>query len=447
MEIIKKLKVLRIITRLNVGGPSIHAILLTKYLDPERFDCTLATGDVGEHEGDMSYYAESLDIRPIRIPGLGREISLFDDFRAFFRLVSLIISLKPDVIHTHLGKAGTLGRGAGMLAKFVLIFTGKKIKIFHTLHGHFFYGYFGPVKTRVFIHIERMLARICTALVVISPRQKQDIIQTYRIVPERKVRLIPLGFDFTKVLTAPEDGRDVRRDAGADKGCLLLGIIGRLTGIKNHRLFLEGVSRYCDQSTAPPLRCVVVGDGELREELEAYARDLGIDDTIRFVGWRRDMGEIYRGLDILVLTSDNEGTPVTVIEAMAAGVPVVSTAVGGVPDLLGIDETGKGQNGGGIMIGGEGVMRGDETAGAGGTVGEDSSVRVASRGILISPKDPEALARALGILIEDEVLRQSLSTKAREYVLTMYDKDRLVKDVASLYRDAFQKRKTNQDNT
>ena len=413
----KKLRVLRIITRLNVGGPSIHTILLTKYLDPGQFDCTLATGDVGEHEGDMSYYAESLDIRPIRIPGLGREISPFDDFRAFFRLFTLILTLKPDVIHTHLGKAGTLGRGAGLLAKFVLIFTGKKIKIFHTLHGHFFYGYFGPVKTRVFIHIERMLARICTALVVISPLQKQDIVETYRIVPERKVRLIPLGFDFTNVLTSPDDGKSFRRDAGIDDGSLLAGIIGRLTDIKNHRMFLEGVARYCEQPGSPPLRCVVVGDGELRGELEAFARTLGIDDVVRFVGWRRDMGEVYRGLDILVLTSDNEGTPVTVIEAMAAGIPAVSTAVGGVPDLFGIDKEGE-----------------DVTAGQG---GKDVPVRIAPRGVLIPPKDPQALARALEVLTEDEELRRSLSAGARKYALEMYGKDRLVKDVASLYRDAF----------
>ena len=437
MEKTKKLKILRIITRLNVGGPSIHTILLTKYLDPVRFDCTLATGDVGEHEGDMSYYAESLDIKPIRIPGLGREISFFDDFKAFFRLFTLILSLQPDVIHTHLGKAGTLGRGAGLLAKFVLIFIGKKIKIFHTLHGHFFYGYFGPVKTRVFIHIERMLARICTALVVISPLQKQDIVKTYRIVPERKVRLIPLGFDFTNILTAPDDGRSFRRDAGIDDGGLLAGIIGRLTEIKNHRMFLEGVARYRERSGAP-LRWVVVGDGELREELEAFARALGIDDAVTFVGWRRDMGEVYRGLDILVLTSDNEGTPVTVIEAMAAGIPVISTAVGGVPDLFGIDDgTESATTINGEAAKEDGIERNEKT------VGENSPVRISHRGILIPPKNPQALARALEILVEDEAMRHSLAVEAREYALGMYDKDRLVKDVALLYRDAF-KNKTNQ---
>jgi len=418
----KKRTVLRIITRLNVGGPSIHTILLTKYLDPERFDCILAAGEVGEHEGDMSYYAESLDIRPVRIPGLGREISPFDDIRALFRLFALILRVKPDIIHTHLGKAGTLGRTAGFLAKFVLIFTGKKIKIFHTIHGHFFYGYFGPVKTRVFMHIERMLARMCTALVVISPRQKQDIVETYRIAPGGKVRLIPLGFDFSPILTAPDNGRGFRKDAGIDEGSLLVGIIGRLTGIKNHRLFLEGVARYRETPGKPSIRCVVVGDGELREELEAYARELGIDDAVCFLGWRRDMGEVYRGLDILALTSDNEGTPVTVIEAMAAGVPAISTAVGGVPDLFGIGEEGGRLEGEGLVMG-----------------AEDSSVRIAPRGILIPPKDAEALAQAVGVLTGDAELRRTLSARAREYARTVYDKDRLVKDVASVYEDVFRK--------
>jgi glycosyltransferase involved in cell wall biosynthesis len=190
-----------------------------------------------------------------------------------------------------------------------------------------------------------------------------------------------------------------------------------------------------------------VGDGELREDLKEHTRSLGVDDVVRFLGWRRDMGEVYRGLDLLLLTSDNEGTPVTVIEAMAAGVPVISTAVGGVPDIFGIEVGEDGcrregsAQGGAKQEGGErtrSTKRGDEEDG-GRRDGGVASVHIAPRGILIPPNDPEALARALEILVNDQELRQRLSAAAREYVLEIYDKKRLVKDVSSLYDDAFRK--------
>ena len=397
----KRVKVIRIITRLNVGGPAIHALLLSRWLDPGDFENILVTGEVGENEGDMGYLAEESGQKPIVIPTLGREISIADDIVSFFRILSLIWREKPDIIHTHLAKAGTLGRIAGAVVKFILIFRDKKIKIFHTYHGHVFYGYFGPVKTRVFMYIERALSLVCEKVVVISPLQREDIVNRYRIAPKRKVVVIPLGFDFSSVMRTRDGGRIFRRDSGCTDNERLVGIVGRLTPIKNHRLFLSAAARYLSSGGVPPARFVVVGDGELRQELSAYARELGIGGRVSFTGWRRDMGEVYAGLDVLVLTSNNEGTPVTVIEAMAVGRPVVATAVGGVPDLLG------------------------EGAGA--------LPKVCERGILVAPYDKAGIAWGLGLLFSDEAAAQGIVRNARTFACAAYDKGRLVKDIRSLY--------------
>ncbi|MBN1571743.1 MAG: glycosyltransferase [Deltaproteobacteria bacterium] len=401
----KRIKVLRIITRLNVGGPAIHAVLLTKYLDPERFESVLVTGEVGENEGDMGYLAEGYGVEPIFIPGLGREISMFEDIGAFFRLLSLILREEPDIIHTHLGKAGTLGRLAGALSKFVLIFKGETIKMFHTFHGHFFYGYFGPVMTRVFKYIEKTLALFCDRLIVLNESQKEDITRKYGVVPERKIEIVPLGFDFKFIEDSRGSGGRLREDAGLKKGEKLVGIVGRLTAIKNHRLFLDGASIYLNGGGSVPARFLVVGDGELKEDLEEYAERLGVEGRVKFTGWVREMGEVYDALDLLVLTSNNEGTPVTVIEAMASGIPVVATAVGGVPELLGGDAKGRMANG----------------------------IDIVERGIIIPPGKGESLARAISIALSEGGPARETVGRARDFARKNFGSERLVKDIENLY--------------
>lgn len=404
----RKIKVLRIITRLNVGGPAIHTVLLTRWLNPDLFESVLVAGEVGENEGDMGYLAQEYGVEPIFISGLGREISVFQDIGAFFRLLSLILKEKPDIIHTHLGKAGTLGRLAGAVCKFVLIFKGKKIKIFHTFHGHFFYGYFGPVKTRVFKYIEKVLAVFCDRLIVLSESQKEDIVRKYGVVPERKVEIIPLGFDFKFIEDSEGRGGWLKKEAGLGKGEKLVGIVGRLTAIKNHRLFLNGASIYIKGGGAVPARFLIVGDGELKRELEEYAKRLGIDDRVTFTGWVKDMGEVYDALDLLALTSNNEGTPVTVIEAMASGIPVVATAVGGVPELLGGDYKG------GIADG----------------------VDIAERGLMIPPRDGGCLAKALSIVFSNGDMTRDVVERGKEFAHKNFGRQRLTGDIENLYKNS-----------
>lgn len=403
-RVVRKIKVMRIVTRLNVGGPSIHVVLLTHGLDPDVFETLLVTGQLSKDEGDMGYLAGEAGIRPIVIPTLGREISIADDVVSFVRIFRLILTERPDVIHTHLAKAGTLGRAAGILAKFVLIFSGRKIKIFHTYHGHYFYGYFGPVKTRVFIYIERTLALVCQKVIIISRLLKDDIVKTYRIIPENKAVVIPLGFDFDKLSTNGSGGKRFRQEVGVSPDEKLIGIVGRLTAIKDHYLFLETAARCLADDTMPPMRFAVVGDGELRRVLERRAGDLGIAQRVTFTGWRRDMGEVYAGLDALMLTSVNEGTPVTIIEAMASGIPVVSTAVGGIPDLLGGDTKGL--------------------------------PKACERGIMVAPGDDAGLAGGLKLILTDRAAAAPIVRRAREFARRLYDGKRLIKDIESLYLSA-----------
>jgi glycosyltransferase involved in cell wall biosynthesis len=413
----KKIKVLRIITRLNVGGPAIHSVLLTRYLDPELFESVLVAGEVGENEGDMGYLAEKYGIEPKFVSGLGREISIFQDINAFFQLFALILKEKPDVIHTHLGKAGMLGRFAGAIVKFILIFSGKTIKIFHTFHGHFFYGYFGPAKTRVFKYIEKGLALLCERLIVLNKSQKDDISLKYGVVPEGKVEIIPLGFDFQFIEDSEGRGGAIKADAGLKDGEKLVGIVGRLTDIKNHRLFLLGASLYLKKDGAVPVRFIVVGDGELKKELEDYACELGIEEKVTFVGWVKEMGEVYDALDLLVLTSNNEGTPVTVIEAMAAGIPVVATAVGGVPELLGGAEVEVHVDSGDDINGGKAI----------------NGVKIVERGVIISPGDGEGLAHALSIILSGDGPADGYIKKARSFAYENFAYERLVGDISNLY--------------
>lgn len=401
-----KIKVMRIITRLNIGGPSIHAVLLTRGLDPRIFQSILVTGQPGNGEKGMEYLAEEARIYPIVIPTLGREINIIDDIVSFARIVRLVLAERPDIIHTHLAKAGTLGRIAGSLVKILFIFSNKKIKIFHTYHGHYFYGYFGSVKTKVFIHIERALALVCRNVIIISRRLKDDIVITYRIVPERKAVVIPLGFDFNKLTSGRENGRRFRREAGAGPDEKIVGIVGRLTTIKNHDLFLRTAARCLADDAMPPVRFVVVGDGELRGVLERKAHELGIAQRVVFTGWCRDMGYVYAGLDALMLTSINEGTPVTIIEAMAVGIPVVATAVGGIPDLMG-----------------------DDTEGL---------PKVCQRGVMAAPGDGAGLAEGLRLLLTDKDTTAEIVRRAREFALREHGAKRLIQDIESLYRNVLE---------
>lgn len=314
---------MQVIARLNIGGPAIHTILLTAGLDPTRFESTLVTGVEAAYEGNMLDLAAQKGVQPQVIPELGREISPLRDWVTLIRLYRLFRDQRPHIVHTHTAKAGTVGRLAARLA-------GVPIVI-HTFHGHVFHDYFGPLQTRVFIRTERCLASLSDRIVAVSEGQRQEL-AAYGVASLDKIAVVPLGFELDGLLNCESLRGQLRRELGISERTALVGIVARLTAIKNHRLFLDAARLIVEAGQEALF--LVVGDGELRSELEAYAAELGLAERVIFTGWRRDLPRIYADLDVVALSSLNEGTPVSLIEAMAAAKPVVATEVGGVSDVV-----------------------------------------------------------------------------------------------------------------
>jgi glycosyltransferase involved in cell wall biosynthesis len=282
----------------------------------------------------------------------------------------------------------------------------ERVKLVHTFHGHVFHGYFSPWKTLLFIQIERFLARFTDRIIVISPQQHEDICRRFRISHPGKVEVIPLGFDLESFGDAHRHREGARSRLLGDVGpdVRVVSIIGRLTPIKNHRMLLQAARHIRDWGKGPSFRFLFVGDGEMRDELTVAARRLGVENQVVFAGWQKDMPLVYGASDVVALTSLNEGTPVALIEAMAAGVPVISTRVGGVPDLLG-------------------SVEGDWNDG----------YALASRGVLVRSGDAEGLARGLLFVGENPEKMEATRLRARGYAHERYRTERLVKDMDNLY--------------
>lgn len=377
----ERIRVARVITRLNVGGPAIQAMLLARRLDPTRYETLLVCGRTGPHEGDMLELRREPGVTPFFLSELGRGIKWSDDLLAFIRLVRAFRAFRPEVVHTHLAKAGFLGRLAARA-------VGVPVVI-HTYHGNVLRGYFGPARTRLFLLIERALARVTTRVVALSARQETELRQLRIAGPGRVVR-IPLGLDLAPFLDPPRG--ILRGELGLDPRTPLVGIVARLVPIKGLDVFLDAAVRvHADLANA---RFVVVGDGEERSALAERTRRLGIADRVRFLGWRADLAAIYGDLDVLALTSRNEGTPVSIIEAMAAGRPVVATAVGGVPDLVA-----------------DGVS-----------------------GLLAPAGDADAVARAILRLLGDPATGERMGLVGRSIAYPEYDATTLLARIDALYR-------------
>jgi len=318
--------VLRIIDRLNVGGPALHAVLTSRDLDRTRWRTVLMIGSVEPGEADMSYLLDGLDLEVIKIPSLGRELRPAADLSTAWQVLSAMRRLKPDVVHTHKSKAGAIGRLAAVAAR-------VPVRV-HTYHGHVFSGYFGPRKTAAFLAIERTLARVTSKLIALTDSLVDELSGTYRIAPPEKFQVVPLGLDLQKFADAAAAGSDgsLRRELGVGAEVKLVGIVGRMVPVKDHATFVAAAAAL--RQRRPEVQVVFVGGGELEADVKAAASAAGLDGFAHFLGWRRDTERIYPALDAVALSSVNEGTPVTLIEAMAAGVPVASTAVGGVAELL-----------------------------------------------------------------------------------------------------------------
>ena len=325
------MRVLRLITRLNIGGPSIQAITLSERLTPRGFTTRLVHGSLGDGEGDMRYLlSPSANVESL--PPLRRELSPVDDYTAFRRVSAIVRDFRPHIVHTHMAKAGAIGRAAAALYNRSVAPTDRA-RIVHTYHGHVLEGYFSPAKTSLFVGIERLLARATDRIIAISPAIRDELLREHRIGRPEQYRVVPLGFDLSALAAIDDRARAAaRRTLGLDDRAHVISTVGRLTAIKQHHLFLE-TARLVAQADASAL-FLIAGDGELRAALEEATRDFGLADRVRFLGWQRDLATIYGASDVFLLTSRNEGTPVALIESLAAGVPGVSTDVGGVGDVL-----------------------------------------------------------------------------------------------------------------
>jgi glycosyltransferase involved in cell wall biosynthesis len=404
------LRVLRVIARLNVGGPARHVVWLTTGLHGRGFETTLVTGSIPSGEGDMSYFAADHGVVPDVLPEMSREVSVLD-LRTIWRLYRRMVHFHPDIVHTHTAKGGAVGRAAGLLYRWltpsILWGRPRPCKFVHTFHGHVFHSYFGTVKTWLFRGVERLLARLATdRIVVISPEQYREIHEVYGVGRAEQFEVVPLGLETGTFSDWRKHRPRLRREWGAGEQDILVGIVGRLTEIKNHALFLQAAARYRASGGAGSrrVRFIVIGDGHLRPALEAQARALGLENDVVFVGQRDDPEDFYPALDIVALTSLNEGTPLTLLEAMANARPVIATEVGGVADVAGLP-------------------RGDE----------EDRVSIRERGILVPSQDAEAFQTALTRLIGDPALQRDMGERGEQFVVNNYARERLVDDIARLY--------------
>ncbi len=395
-------RVLIIINRLNLGGPAFHVATLTKYLSPE-FEVLLVAGTKDDSEEGSDYIIKNMGLTVEKLPEMHRSIRPIKDYRSYQTLRKMIREFKPDIVHTHAAKAGALGRLAA--------FHEKVPVIIHTFHGHVFHSYFSPLKTRIILIIERYLAKKSSAIIAISERQKKDLGLKYTVCKASKLHMIPLGFDLRKFReNIPEKRADFRKKYLLEEDEIAIGIIGRLVPVKNHPLFMASAVSVLKQ-TKKRVRFFIIGDGESRELLFREAEILDLKYTyfpdkptradLTFCSWIKDVDVAISGLDIVAMSSHNEGTPVSLIEAQAGDKPVISSNVGGI----------------------ENVVIKNETA------------------LLVDSNDYTDYAAQLLRLIEDDELRKRLGNNGWEFVREKFHFTRMIKEVSLLYKQLLTKRK------
>jgi glycosyltransferase involved in cell wall biosynthesis len=381
-----RVRVLRVIARLNIGGPAYHVSLLSGRLDRERYETLLLTGALGSGEGSFEELAQRYGATKRTVPGLRPELDLRSDLRALGSLVRTIREFRPDVVHTHTAKAGALGRIAAIIT------PGVRPVIVHTYHGHVLSGYFGRALNAVYRNIERLLAISSDCLIGVSDATVEELV-ALRIARAHKFRTIPIGLDLERLLAVERpDGAAFRSELRLGAEDLLAVFVGRLVSIKRVDLLIEALA--LASAAEPRLRMAIIGDGELRGALEEQASRLGLAETVRFLGFREDLPAIFAGSDLAVLASDNEGTPVALIEAAAAGRPSVATSVGGVQEIV-----------------------------------------KPSGGILVPPDNAPAFSQAIVCLAQDREGRERMGRAARAHVYARFAAERLVQDIESLYEE------------
>jgi glycosyltransferase involved in cell wall biosynthesis len=380
------IRVLRVIARLNMGGPAIHVANLAAGLETRGYHTTLVAGSLARGEDSMAFVAERLGVGIVSVPEMEREISLLHDAHSVERLAEVIRSERPHVLHTHTAKAGALARLAALLAG-----SARPPVVLHTFHGHVLKGYFGPSRTAVFKQVERALAGLSDVLVAVSPEVRDELVDL-GVAPREKFAVIRLGIPLGERLGDPTADLEYRRLYGIDPDAFVVGWVGRMTGVKDTGSALQ-IVRATRERGVDAVLCLV-GDGPDREQLEQAAHDLGIARSCYFVGYQEEVAGYYRLFDSFLLPSVTEGTPVSAIEALASGTPVVANRVGGVPDV----------------------------------------VRDGVDGYLVEAGDVESAAEHLAALSGDRALRERLGEAGRSRVLERYSVARLVDDVDRLYR-------------
>ncbi len=395
-------KVLRIINRFNLGGPTYNVAYLSKFMEPH-YQTILVGGEKDETEDSSQFILDKLGLKPIIIQEMKREIDIKNDRIAYLKIRQLIREHKPDIVHTHASKAGTIGRLAARAENVPVII--------HTFHGHVFHSYFGKLKTLFYKNIERFLALISTKIIAISEIQKNELSEIHKISTKDKIEIIPLGFDLNKFQENTLEKRNLFREKyKLNQQTVAIGIIGRLVPIKNHELFLNAIA-FLQQTSKVKFKAFIIGDGELRKQLENSAKEKQLEfetpekenqnAIVVFTSWIKEVDVALSGLDIVALTSFNEGTPVSLIEAQAAGKPIVSTNVGGI----------------------ENVVIKNKTA------------------LLSDINQSESFFSNLKTLTEDEKLRKEMSELGWQHVFEKFHYTRMVKEMQYLYEKLLSKTK------
>jgi len=361
-----------------------NVVFLTAYL-PKEFETKLIGGKCTQDEGDALNIFSEHGIEVTLIDTMSREISLKNDWKAFREIKKIIKNYQPHIVHTHASKSGLIGRLAAIQMKVPIIV--------HTFHGHVFEGYFSKNKSIIIQYIERWLSKRSDAIIAISDLQKKDLTGKFKIAPEEKVHVVPLGFNLHRFYPSTAKRTTSRQRFQLGDGVIAVGIVGRLTAIKNHRLFLQAAAIVLKNSELD-YKFFIVGDGELKESLEELTLQLKIENKVNLTSWISDMENFYAAMDIVCLTAINEGTPVTLIESQASAVPVISTNVGGISDI----------------------------------------VRDKVTGILLETMNPSEMADKIEYLSKQEFLRIQMSKNAHKFASENFTHQQLVNNMERVYQ-------------
>lgn len=391
----EKIRVLRIVNRFNLGGPTFNAAYLTKFLD-DRFETLLVGGMHDESEANSQFILDNLGIKPIVIEEMQRSINLRKDWKAYQRIVKIISEFRPHIVHTHASKAGLIGRLAA--------YNQKVPIIVHTFHGHVFHSYFGVLQTNFYKLLERRLAAMSSRIIAISNQQKREIGTEHRICSPHKIEVVPLGFDLNRFVNATAQQRqDFRKKYCLAEDDVVISIVGRLVPVKNHPMFIRVAAKMLKAAGSHRLKFMIVGDGESRLQLEQLCKSLAVPYScpehnepsaqIIFTSWIQEVEVVCTGSEIICLTSLNEGTPVSLIEAQAAGKPIVTTKVGGIQDIVLPNES----------------------------------------AFLVDANDDMRFEERLWQLVNDGDLRFRMGEAARQHVLDKFSYQRLVNDISNVY--------------